>query len=306
MGKTILFVHGRNFKPSAPELKKLWIATTRHGIARDHPPKLGAFKAARKELVYYGDISNKYLRSIGREYSMAADVRDRKSTLARLVAYRTNEFTRSRYNKLPGKTSIKEGLADALAGPLDWFGLSKTLIKRVAPDMGEYWNPDSAFGSDARYQMVGPLRRAMDRSDKILVVAHSLGTMVSYDTFWKFSRTGEYRDYWKKKIDLWITLGSPLGDETVKENLRGARASGERKYPANVKRWENVAAEDDYISHDKKVKNDYKRMLRFGLVNRLRDGKIYNLAVRGGKSNPHSSAGYLVNPKVSQLIAEWL
>ena len=130
--------------------------------------------------------------------------------------------------------------------------------------------------------------------------------MVAYDTFWKFSRTGEYRDYWKKRIDLWITLGSPLGDETVKDYLRGAMASGERKYPANVTRWENVAAEDDYISHDQRVKNDYKKMLRFGLVNQLRDHRIYNLAVRNGKSNPHSSVGYLVNPKVAKLIAEWV
>jgi len=133
-----------------------------------------------------------------------------------------------------------------------------------------------------------------------------LGTLASYDTFWKFSRTGENRAYWKKKIDLWVTLGCPLGDETVKEYLRGARASRERKYPANVTRWENVAAEDDYISHDQRIKNDYKGMLRFGLVRRLRDHRVYNLAVRNGQSNPHTSVGYLLNPAVSKLIAEWV
>lgn len=306
MKKTILIVHGRNFKPSATELRNIWIEAIGHGVGRDHPRKLAAFKASKKEFVYYGDISNRYLRSIGREYNMSADIRDRKNTLRALRTHRSNEFTKGRYNKLPGKNSIKEGFADALAGPLNWFGLSKTLIRSVAPDMEEYWNPDSAFGSDVRFQMVAPLRKAMDRGDKILVIAHSLGTMVAYDTLWKFSRTGEYRDYWKKKIDLWITLGSPLGDETVKDNLRGAMASRERKYPANVTRWENVAAEDDYISHDQRVKNDYKKMLRFGLVNQLRDHRIYNLAVRNGRSNPHSSVGYLVNPKVSKLIAEWV
>ena len=65
--------------------------------------------------------------------------------------------------------------------------------------------------------MIHPLREAMERNDTILVIAHSLGTMIAYDTFWKASRTGEYRpEYTEKGIDLFITIGSPLGDNTVK------------------------------------------------------------------------------------------
>jgi len=88
MGKTILFVHGRDFKPSAPQLSKLWNAAVRHGIGRDHPQKLAAFKAVKKEFVYYGDLSNRYLRSVGREYDMAGDMRDRKNTLNGLIRIR--------------------------------------------------------------------------------------------------------------------------------------------------------------------------------------------------------------------------
>lgn len=306
MARTILFVHGRHFKPGKPNLARLWVDALQHGIQRDRPGKTSAFNNATKVHVYYGDLSNAHLRSVGREYDMAADTRDRRRTLDDLKQLAGNQFTKARYNKLPGKTALKEVFADSLARPISWFGLSETLITSVAPDMAEYWNPDSAFGSDVRARMIDPLRLAMKRGDRILVVSHSLGTMISYDTFWKFSRYGEHRDYWSKKIDLWITMGSPLGDETVKKHLKGARAAGERRYPANVRRWENVAAQDDYISHDQKVKNDFKKMLKLRLVNQLRDHRIYNLAVRHGKSNPHSSVGYLVHPKLAGLVADWV
>jgi hypothetical protein len=47
-------------------------------------------------------------------------------------------------------------------------------------------------------------------------------------------------------------------------------------------------------------------MLKEKLVSSIRDYQIYNLTVRYGKSNPHSSAGYYIHPRVSQIIADWL
>ncbi len=307
MGKRILFIHGRSFKPKKKALWNVWLAATRHGIARSYPRKLRAFEAAKKEFAYYGDHTNPFLRSQGRSYSESEDIADRKATLAKLKQYPSHEFTKRTYENLPGKSSLKEFFADVGAGPLRWFGLSDTAISAVAPDMREYWNPDSRFGSTVRWAFTEPLRRAMDSGDKILVIAHSLGTLISWDTFWKFSYYGEYQAYRNNRIDLWITIGSPLADETVKGNLKGARARGARRFPANVVRWENITAEDDYISHDQTVANDFKEMLRSGLATqRIRDHHIYNLAVRGGSSNPHSSVGYLVHPKTAQLVAQWL
>ena len=147
----------------------------------------------------------------------------------------------------------------------------------------------------------------MDRDDTILVIAHSLGTMIAYDTFWKFSRTGEYRPgYTSKKIDLFITIGSPLGDETVKGQLKGMQARGKRRYPSNIRRWINIAAEDDYIAHDEDIADDFRKMTDWGLVDSIVDHRIYNLAVRNRKSNPHHGAGYLIHPVVADALASWL
>jgi len=307
MSNTILFVHGRSFKPAKAALTRLWLAAARHGVARDHAGKLDAFNGARKELVYYGDVSNAYLRSRGSTYDEAQDLAGRRQSLRQLCELSADAFTRDNYERLPGKNASLEFLADVGAATLGALRLAGKLIEAAAPDIHEYWNFDSAFGTDVRYPMIRPLKRAMDRGDRILVVSHSLGTLVAFDTFWKFSRAGEYRPrYSEHRIDTWITLGSPLGDETVKRKLKGARAGGKRRFPSNVRHWHNVAAEDDYISHDSTLADDYDDMLDAGLVESIADYRIYNLALRDGKSNPHHGLGYLVHPTVAALIADWL
>lgn len=302
MGKTIILIHGRSFKPPKNSLKKIWFKALRFGIERDDPDKLMAFDRARKEFIYYGDISNEFLGSPDFD-----DTASRWETLEDLKKYGRNDFTKAKYKRLPGKSAWKETFADVSAGLFSAIRLSEHFVSCVAPDMREYWNPDTQYGSEVRYPMIAPLKHAMRRNDEILVISHSLGTMISYDTFWKFCRYGEYRpNYTEKKIHLWITLGSPLADETVKRYLKGARASGYWRYPSNIVRWVNVAAEDDYISHDGKVANDYAEMKKLGLIGSITDKRVYNLAVRDGKSNPHHGAGYLIHPYVAAVVAEWL
>ena len=307
MSRSIIFVHGRSFKPPKQDLWKLWNEAVQHGIGRDRPGMLRRYRNAKKEFVYFGDISNSFLRSKGHKYNAKSDVQSRKQTLAALIAYSKGQFSKATYKKLPGKTSYKEFLADVGASILGPLRLTEGLIATVAPDMREYWNFDSAFGTNVRGEMIGPLKRAMNRGDKILVISHSLGTLISYDTFWKFCRTAEYRPkYSSKKIHTWVTLGSPLGDETVKRNLKGANAEGERKYPDNILHWHNVAAEDDFISHDSKIANDFRRMHSLTGIQEISDYKVYNLAVRSGKSNPHHGAGYLIHPTVVKIVTDWL
>jgi hypothetical protein len=42
------------------------------------------------------------------------------------------------------------------------------------------------------------------------------------------------------------------------------------------------------------------------LVSTVHDYRIYNLAVRYGKSNPHSSVGYYIHPRVTKIVVDWL
>jgi len=301
---TIVLIHGRSTKPEQRDLSRLWWGALKAGLERDHPTVLPRFRAIKREFVYYGDISNDFLDPA---HDTAADAATRRETAAALKAWAANQFTKANYNRLPGKTAVKEFLADAFGGIAAAIGISQPLIHVVAPDMREYWNHESDYGSRLRYRAMGPMKRALGRDGRVLVIAHSLGSIIAYDTLWKFSRTAEYRDdYGDKVVDLLVTIGSPLGDSTVRGELRGSSQRGPRRYPANIHRWINLAAEDDFISHDQRLRDDYAEMYDFGLVRSIRDERIYNLSVRKGKSNPHHSGGYLIHPKMANVVATWL
>ena len=107
-------------------------------------------------------------------------------------------------------------------------------------------------------------------------------------------------------MNRWLTIGSPLADENIKDTLKGANSHGLRRYPHNIDHWYNVAAEDDFVAHDETVANDFRRMLSDDLVRTITDRDIYNLAVRHGESNPHHGAGYLIHPTVVEIVADWL
>ena len=41
-------------------------------------------------------------------------------------------------------------------------------------------------------------------------------------------------------------------------------------------------------------------------VSVVNDYRIFNLAVRYGKANPHSSLGYYIHPRLTKIIIDWL
>ena len=313
MAKTIILIHGRHFKPPQDVLDRNWKEALKFGIERDVGGNaVKKFEAADIRSIYYGDLSNEFLRNRGREYDQEADIRNRANCLDDLKKFSREDFLgdtgEEHYEHLPGKTALKEFAADLVAGPAAFFGLSEPLITKVAPDMKAYWNPDTDYGSTVRWRLTEPLEAALQSDDDVMLISHSLGTMISFDVLWKFSYYGEYQELRaaNPRLSLWITLGCPLADETVKKNLKGAAATGNRRYPTLVDRWINIAAEDDYISHDESVADDFANMMEFGLVESIVDRRIYNLAIRHGKSNPHHGPGYLIHPTTSQIVAGWL
>ena len=313
MAKHLMLIHGRHFKPNKTDLRANWLGAIRHGLKRDgHEDALAVYRGMKPTFVYYGNISNKFLKKYDDSYDKAADVADRKECLRILKGYSRADFLRdegeNKYKNLPGHSSLTESLADALAGFADLLGIAGPMVRAYAPDLAHYWNPDAAFGSDVRWSLTEPLGKALCENHDVMLVSHSLGSMIAYDVLWKFSYYGEYKELREKnnKLTKLVTLGSPLGNETVKRNLKGANADGPRRYPALIRAWENFAAEDDYISHDETLKDDYRKMENYEMVEQIRDHRIYNLAVRNGESNPHHGAGYLIHPEFITVLAEWL
>jgi hypothetical protein len=307
-GRTVVFVHGRDFKPAADELLELDIAAMAAGIERDCPEMLDAFHALDKRLAYYGDIGNAWLRESGKHYDEKLDIGDRRHALQGLRSVQKRKhFGVGRYDRLPGKNALAEFAADVAAPVLGSIGLAGKLIGLVARDISEYWNKKSDFGPRVRERVRSAIGDAMEKDGKIMLVSHGTGCIVAYDVLWQMSHDPEYATrYEGLKVDQWITLGAPLGDTTVRKRLFGTKSRGRTRYPTNILAWHNVAAEDDYMCHDNTLSDDYREMLKLRLVSSIRDYRIYNLAVRYGKSNPHSSLGYLVHPRVSKIVSDWL
>jgi hypothetical protein len=313
MAKRIILVHGRGFKPDREAFGQSWLEAIGHGLERDRGAAARVrFEACARGFAYFGDASNAFLRDRIGPYDREADIADRRRCLDTLRNFTTRDFLgergREHYENTPGQSDFAAAVVDLVADPLAWIGLGERVIALKAPDLREYWNPDSDFASRARWTLTEILEPALRAGDDILVVSHSLGPLIAYDNLWKLSHYAEHRDVFETghKLARWITLGCPLGNPTVRKNLKGHRASGARQYPANIREWINVAAVGDYIAHDPTVRGDYRALLELGLIESIEDHRIYNLAIRHGKSNPHHGVGYLVHPTVIEAIADWL
>ncbi|MDH4108353.1 MAG: hypothetical protein OEW35_08560 [Gammaproteobacteria bacterium] len=306
--RSILFVHGRSFKPSAGPYLEILAGAVAAGVEGDYPESLSALASVSKALAYYGDLTNEFLAAQGQAYDEQLDVSDMRNVLHELRALdRKKGFSVARYDKLPGKSAVSEFAASVLAPVLSAVGLEKPLVSTATKDLGEYWKRDSDLG-------IGMLRRvrdcicaALDADQRLLLVSHGTGSILTWDALWDLSHDPDYAPkYADAKIDVWVTLGSPLGDSMVRKQLRGADRKGRERYPTNVLAWHNVSAEDDYMSHDSTLSDDYKPMLKQRQISSIRDYRIYNMAVRYGRSNPHNVLGYLVHPRVAKIVNDWL
>jgi hypothetical protein len=139
-----------------------------------------------------------------------------------------------------------------------------------------------------------------------MLVSHGTGSVVAYDVLWQLSHEARFADrYAAAKIDTWVTLGAPLGDHGLRRYLLGHKGEPVT-FPQNVITWHNVAAEDDYTCHDNTLADDFKKMLEERVVSTVQDHRVYNLAARFGRSNPHSSVGYFIHPRMSKIIVDWV
>lgn len=306
--RVLVYVHGRDFKPHADDWLDICVAAMLAGIERDYPDMVEPFQQIKKQLAYYGDITGEFLARQGLRYDEALDVSDRKNALINLTSIaKKKNFGVNRYDRLPGKSALTEFAADVIAPVLGRIGLSKKLLAKVGIDLDEYWNKDSDFADRIRRRVRESICAAIDTEKKVFLISHGTGCIVTFDVLWELSHHSTYADsYRARKIDLWLTLGAPLGDSMVQKRLFGASKKGIERYPANVVSWHNISAEDDFVSHDDTLADDFKPMLTQRQVSCIRDYRIYNMAVRYGKSNPHSSLGYLVHPRVAQIVSEWM
>ena len=176
-------------------------------------------------------------------------------------------------------------------------------IKASIQDTDRYFRNDDNIACSVRDLQKQPLREAVDRGEKVLLIGHSMGSIIAYDSLWEL----QYLEQHERCVDTLLTIGSPLGMNYVQKHLHGLRDRQSRSYPGNFRRWINVSARGDLVALDASLADDFGELLEQQPVESIKDHRrdIYNHYRDSKGLNVHKSYGYLVNPVVAKTIANW-
>lgn len=291
----ILFVPGKNPKPPADDYRQLLVRCLRRGVGRADPTVAQAIETDSSafqligwnRLYYQGD---KLLEEdlpwveavLTQDGPTQQDVREALS-LRRRVAW------------------ILYTLADAFNVfiPL----LPDPAVRATIQETTRYFSNEGNIGQQVREQLKIPLRESFAKGERVLIIAHSMGSVVAYDALWELTHIENNPGL----VDLFLTIGSPLGMRFTQRRLLGTHEEGDRRYPHNMRHWINVASEGDLTALDAEIRNDYKAMLSLGVIESIADvsGGIFNFFRSDLGLNVHRSYGYLVNPRVGEIVAKW-
>lgn len=173
-----------------------------------------------------------------------------------------------------------------LPRPLREF-ITRRITKAFLKDVHEF-----LFVKERREAMrESVLARLRTGGGPFIVIAHSQGSMIAYDVLSSLP-ANEF------EIDLFVTIGSPLGLKEVQDQLKVV--TNQKKglaVPAVVKRWVNVADPLDPVCSDKRLSGDYAPTK--GVA--VEDFVQWNA---DSPRDPHSGSGYLRLSEVRGPVRE--
>lgn len=243
----------------------------------------------------------------------------------------------SLYNKQPytsGPAKLKtyeEGIVDNIRTEIstytgrvvDFFkqnyevdALARWVLKKTMKDLVFYYDDARKIGDrstpkrkemQARRVLQDELERALLplKGERIMLIAHSMGTIISYDVL---------RDIGRKdpafEIARFATIGAPLGLPHVKakiiekRNYDGVGHERVRTPTIVTERWVNYSDRCDKVAVDTHLRDDFGPNDRGIRV----EGNMIDNSYRSplGDANYHKSYGYLRTPELSTHIKEFL
>ena len=294
MTKRIIYVPGKNLKPE-PEIHRTHLLRCLlAGVRRVHP-QVAEELQGQPESFYLAPWNHMFY---GRHVSLDKDI----PWIDRLIE--TDGPTEEEKQEAEGwhKVAIKAmyAIGDHFHGLIKWIPDAR--IKAMISDTAPYFENHDGVADEIR-DIVKQLIYAATRNDeRVLLIGHSMGSIIAYDALWQLTHLDKH----PCKIDLFLSIGSPLGMHYVQKHLLGGQQQ-KKTYPQGISNWENVSATGDLISLDKTVHDDFAPMIQQGTIGSIRDhcGGIYNWYRNDDGLNVHRSYGYLVNPVVGRIIADW-
>ncbi|WP_067650064.1 trypsin-like serine peptidase [Nocardia harenae] len=272
--RTVVFLHGRGQQGRDPaELRRGWAAGLNKGLTL---AGLRPVDPADITFPFYGD---QLAGSIGRERLADAET----PLYADLVAEAARRVGMPETGATPVDPVADEAFADVLSlarTGLSWVaahsGLDSLLIRAIFRDVAAYLEDEAV-----RRGVLDAVRADLPARGELILVAHSLGTVVALDLLTELPPEVE--------VSLLATAGSPLGLDAVQQRL----LAGGPKRPERVGEWINTFYGGDPIA--------------IGCpLQRAWGGDLRDLPVQNPKERAHDIAEYLAHPAVATAIGSKL
>ena len=168
-------------------------------------------------------------------------------------------------------------------------------------DLRRYARNQRGIAERIRHKVKVPLRQAASDGRPILLIGHSMGSVIAYDALWQMT----HRDGDELRVDLLLTMGSPLGQPYIQQRIKGNGHNGGERYPQNVLRWKNLSAVGDLTAIDPVLANDFSPMLRRGPLQSIEDERIFTWYRLDGHFNAHAEYGYLAHEATARIVGDW-
>jgi len=146
------------------------------------------------------------------------------------------------------------------------------------------------------------LRAAWAKDRPVMLIGHSFGSVIAYDTLWEL--THKDHEGSGHKVDLFISMGSPLTMNYIRRRIKGAARAGHDRYPCNIRHWLNLAAIGEVTALDRRLAECFSGMQALGVIEAISDNLGVLNRYRGPDGlNVHKCYGYLSSETVAATIA---
>lgn len=301
-----IFVHGLANKPAQNKLHEIWLrALLKGGLDLEG-------QGVSTAMVYYADVlyekpevdeaaeesgEEKTAEQVDGSGNAELPVPENAEEARFVAALRAQLTTQS-------DAAIASGAANAAVGtqlervPLPWF-IKKRIMKALLRDAYLYlFNKDHSPRAGATFKVQDVVRRrfldalaAAPKDEKIVVVSHSMGTMVAYDCLKRVATC--------PRVDGLITFGSPLGIDEVQDKFHPEWTRDDGYVTGRVVApWINFYDRLDVVcGADPLLANDFRQ---------AKTAVIADIAVTNDGNWRHSAHKYLAQPTFVQALARLL
>jgi pimeloyl-ACP methyl ester carboxylesterase len=169
-------------------------------------------------------------------------------------------------------------------------------------DIRRYFADEGGVAAQIRDLVTEQLMAAWSENRQVMLIGHSFGSVIAYDTLWELSR----QHHVEHKVDMFISMGSPLGLSFVNKGVKGRFEQGQNRFPDNITNWLNVSAKGEVTAHHPHLAEMMRQMQQLGLLEHAIDHlEVVNFFRNQGNLNVHKCYGYFANVDTGKYISDW-